>query len=98
MIESRDLLEAIICCRQEEARCDICPLQEEICDTLYVDMITLPAELVDLIEKRLRSGKNDRYELHDDRKNTVLGLRERPGYLQLVKEADPGGGVGSKTD
>ena len=47
----KKLLKAIRCCRED--RCEDCPLQEEICDELRVDMVDLPEELVDMIEKEL---------------------------------------------
>ena len=53
MSESRTkILDAIECCR-ERNMCDSCPMQEEICDEMIVEMIKLPAELVDMIEKEL---------------------------------------------
>lgn len=47
----RDVLKAIRCCRDDN--CRYCPLQGEICDQLRVDMESLPAELVDMIEDEL---------------------------------------------
>jgi len=47
----RDLLKAIRCCRDDN--CKYCPLQQEICDELRVEMESLPAELVDMIEDEL---------------------------------------------
>ena len=46
-----DVLKAIRCCRDDN--CRYCPLQGEICDQLRVDMESLPAELVDMIEDEL---------------------------------------------
>ncbi len=46
-----EVLKAIRCCRED--LCVKCPLQKEICDELKVDMESLPAELVDLIEEIL---------------------------------------------
>lgn len=51
-----NLLEAIECCKGEEARCDLCPLQEETCDELAIEMIELPLMLVELIEKVLEEA------------------------------------------
>ena len=53
MTRKTDLLDAIECCRQEGTRCDRCPLQGEICDTLRVEMISLPEDLVEKIEEEL---------------------------------------------
>lgn len=46
-----DVLKAIRCCRDDN--CKYCPLQAEICDELRVEMESLPAELVDMIEEEL---------------------------------------------
>ena len=46
-----DVLGAVRCCRREW--CDVCPLQSEICDKLCVEMIDVPAELLDMIEQVL---------------------------------------------
>ena len=50
--EREKLVEAVRCCI-EEGGCNWCPLQGEICDQLKVDMESLPAELVDMIEEEL---------------------------------------------
>lgn len=50
MIE-KDVLKTIKCCRGDQ--CSECPLQDEICDTLFVEMEELPSDLVDLIEEVL---------------------------------------------
>ena len=50
MKRSEMILEAIRCCRKQEG-CEMCPLQGEICDELYVEMEEVPAELLDEIEK-----------------------------------------------
>lgn len=52
MDRTEDLLQSIRCCRAGD-RCDRCPLQPEICDVLFVKMISLPAEMVDRIEDTL---------------------------------------------
>lgn len=49
--QRKKLLEAIHCCRG--GSCEWCPLQVEICDELAVEMISLPAELVDRIEEEI---------------------------------------------
>ena len=51
MHDRMDVLKAIKCCRED--RCDECPLQGQICDTLFVEMTELPTELVELIEEIL---------------------------------------------
>jgi hypothetical protein len=51
MITKQELREAIRCCRSDD--CEHCPLQEEICDELRVDMVDLPEDLVDLIDDAL---------------------------------------------
>jgi len=43
---------ALKCCRRGGS-CERCPLQEEICDKLYVDMEDVPAELLDMIAEEL---------------------------------------------
>ena len=48
---TKEILKAIRYCRDK--LCTKCPLQEEICDELWVDMETIPAELVDMIEDQL---------------------------------------------
>ena len=47
------IIDAIECCMNGVPRCDKCPLQEEICDTMYVPHVALPAELVEMIEEAL---------------------------------------------
>ena len=51
MSRTKEVLKAIRCCRDD--LCANCPLQCEICDELWVDMESLPAELVDMIEEEL---------------------------------------------
>ena len=51
----RKVLKAIRCCRDDA--CMNCPLQKEICDELRVEMESLPAELVDMIEEELEEHK-----------------------------------------
>ena len=46
------LLDTIECCRMNEM-CDRCPMRDEICDDLYVEMVRMPSELVDRIEEEL---------------------------------------------
>ena len=53
MSDREKLLAAIRCCRQDD--CEHCPMQEEVCDELRVDMEELPAELIDFIERELES-------------------------------------------
>lgn len=48
---TKEILKAIRCCRDD--LCTKCPLQTEICDELWVDTETIPAELVDMIEEQL---------------------------------------------
>ena len=48
-----EVLKAIRCCRDDN--CRYCPLQKEICDELKVEMESLPAELVDMIEEELET-------------------------------------------
>ena len=43
-----DLLKALKCCKVQH-QCDQCPLQEEICDELFLEMIKLPEELVERV-------------------------------------------------
>ena len=45
------LVQAIKCCRNEN--CNKCPLQLQICDELFVEMVSIPVELVKMIEKEL---------------------------------------------
>ena len=47
----KDVLKAIRCCRDD--LCAVCPLQGTICDHLAVEMESLPADLVDMIEEEL---------------------------------------------
>ena len=54
MNEKERLREAIRCCKGEGgAGCKDCPLQDEICDDLIVNMIDVPLELLDRIEEEL---------------------------------------------
>ena len=48
----RDLLDAVECCRMKD-QCDHCPLQEVICDEMFVEMINLPVGLVEKIEEEI---------------------------------------------
>ena len=48
-----DLKKTIRCCRKDD--CENCPLQLQICDELEVEMESLPAELLDLIEEALEA-------------------------------------------
>lgn len=50
-VDAKKILKAIRCCRDD--LCTQCPLQKDICDELWVDMETIPAELVDMIEEQL---------------------------------------------
>ena len=56
MSRAEDIREAIRHCRKDE--CEGCPLQKEICDELWVDMESLPVELVDMIEAELDEKQN----------------------------------------
>ena len=52
MIEDlTNLIRALRCCRKEN--CKNCPLQLQICDELFVEMVSIPVELVKMIEKEL---------------------------------------------
>lgn len=51
MIEKKDLRTALRCCRADN--CEDCPMQEEICDEFRVDMESVPAELLDMIDQAL---------------------------------------------
>lgn len=51
----RKVLKALRCCRDD--MCTQCPLQEEICDELRVDMESVPSELLDRIEEELEHGQ-----------------------------------------
>ncbi len=64
MTKRERILEAIRCCRVQA--CEQCPMMEEICDELRVNMVDLPEELVDRIEEELE--------------NRVIVLR--PGEMQ----------------
>ena len=46
-----ELKKTLRCCRMED--CENCPLQLQICDELEVEMESIPAELLDLIEEAL---------------------------------------------
>lgn len=51
MMKRERILEAIRCCRVQA--CEQCPLMLEICDELRVEMVNVPAELLDKIEDEL---------------------------------------------
>ena len=51
MTKRERILEAIRCCRVQA--CEQCPLMLEICDELRVEMVNVPAELLDKIEDEL---------------------------------------------
>ena len=52
MSEQRErILAALKCCRHD--LCENCPIQLDICDTLYVETDVIPTDLLDLIEKEL---------------------------------------------
>ena len=51
MTTKEELRAALRCCRNDD--CEHCPLQEEICDELRVDMVDLPEDLVNMIEDAL---------------------------------------------
>lgn len=53
MTKRERTLETIRCCRVQA--CERCPMMEEICDELRVDMVDLPEELVDMIEEELEN-------------------------------------------
>lgn len=50
-VNVKKILKTIRCCRDD--MCTQCPVQKDICDELWVDMETIPAELVDMIEEQL---------------------------------------------
>jgi hypothetical protein len=50
----RKALKTIRCCRDDF--CVKCPLQEEICDDVRVEMESLPAALVDKIEEIMEAA------------------------------------------
>ena len=50
-IRTKRILKAIRCCRDD--LCVHCPLQKEICDELRVDMESVPAELLEMIEDEM---------------------------------------------
>ena len=51
---TKEILKTIRCCRDK--LCTKCPLQAEICDELWVDMETIPAELIDRIGDALEEA------------------------------------------
>ena len=51
MTSRERIREAIRCCRT--GSCEQCPMVEDVCDELRVDMVELPEELVDLIMEAL---------------------------------------------
>ena len=53
MTDTRKVLKAIRCCQDD--LCVKCPLQNEICDKPKVEMESLPAALVEMIEEQLES-------------------------------------------
>lgn len=55
------VLKAVRCCRKDNCIC--CPLQRKICDKLLVEMESLPAELVDMIEHELEK-EDEKSTLH----------------------------------
>ena len=59
MTEREKLIQAIRKCR-EGGSCPTCPLQEEICDELFVDMTDVPTELLYRIEMELANKRDHR--------------------------------------
>ena len=53
MTKRERIREAIRCCRT--GSCEQCPMVEEVCDELTVDMVELPEKLVDRIEEELEN-------------------------------------------
>ena len=53
MTNKRQLREAMQCCK--DGTCNKCPLQQELCDTLYVEMVEVPEQLLDLIDENLKT-------------------------------------------
>ena len=53
MTKRERIREAIRCGRT--GACERCPMMEEVCDELRVDMVDLPEELVDMIEEELET-------------------------------------------
>lgn len=54
----KNILKAIRCCRDD--LCSRCPMQLEICDELRVEMESLPAGLVDLVEEAMEDALKER--------------------------------------
>ena len=50
-VKVKRILKSIRCCRDD--LCTQCPMQKEICDELRVEMESVPAELLDMIEEEL---------------------------------------------
>lgn len=55
MTRKEKLREAIRCCVRGE--CQLCPMLEETCDDLRVDMVDLPEELVEKICEELERSE-----------------------------------------
>lgn len=53
MTKRERIRETIRCCRT--GACERCPMMEEVCDEIRVDMVELPEGLVDRIEEELES-------------------------------------------
>lgn len=53
MTKRERIREAIRCCRT--GSCEQCPMVEDVCDELRVDMVELPEGLVERIEEELES-------------------------------------------
>ena len=55
----KNILKAIRCCRGD--LCSRCPMQLEICDELRVEIESLPAGLVDLVEEAMEDALKERH-------------------------------------
>ena len=51
------LRRAIRCCRVKD--CTHCPMRQDFCDEMRVDMLDIPEELVEMIEEELENGDID---------------------------------------
>ena len=54
---TREILKAIRCCRDDF--CNECPMLHDFCDELKVEMESLPAQLIDMIEDVLEGVLKD---------------------------------------
>ncbi len=75
----KEVLKAIRCCRDDA--CVDCPMQKDICDELWVDMESLPAELVDMIEEELE-------EIIRPPRYRILAIQNRAEKEKAIKACD----------